>query len=379
MSSFDTIIIKMAAPCNLACTYCYEYFMGDESWKKKPKHFTEELAYALGSRILEDSKVTGKTSFNIVAHGGEPLLLGAKKIDGIFSAIRENMSGITANFSLQTNATLVNEEICDVLAKHNVLIGVSIDGDKKHNSRRKDHVGASTFDRTISGINLIKKKRNVRFGGVLCVIDFENSPEDVIEFLCGLNPPSIDLLQPFVSHDSVGIFRKEVSEKLGDWMVRAMNKWLSNPDWANIRIRVLEDALKSVVTGKPTTDWFGPRRIRYLIVETDGRYDLLDQLKAVGATSIGARDVRASILDCSLQEARRKTQRLLTEHQADRLPDDCAQCRWKQVCAGGHLPSRYSVRKKFNNRSVYCEGIQALFNAAEIKMSEFILGKGNVK
>lgn len=377
MTDLDTIIIKMAAPCNLACTYCYEYFTGDDSWKKKPKHFTEELASVLGSRIYEHANITGRKSFNIVAHGGEPLLLGPKKLDAVFSAIRENMMDVVANFSLQTNATLINQDICEVLVKHNVLIGVSIDGDKHHNSRRIDHVGASTFDRAISGINQIKKTKGSKFGGVLCVVNIENSPEEVIEFLCDLNPPSIDLLQPFLSHDSAGILRKKISEKFGNWMVRAMNKWLSNPNWENIRIRVLEDALKSIITEKPTTDWFGPRGLRYLIVETDGSYDLLDQLKAVGSTSIFTRAVGASILDCSLQEAAGKSQKLLTEYKADCLPDGCKECRWEKICAGGHLPSRYSVKNSFNNRSVYCEGIQTLLYAAEARVKKFTSDSSN--
>ena len=34
---FNTLIVKFASPCNLNCTYCYEYNTGDDSWKKKPK------------------------------------------------------------------------------------------------------------------------------------------------------------------------------------------------------------------------------------------------------------------------------------------------------------------------------------------------------
>ena len=35
----DTVILKVVAPCNLNCSYCYEYNMGDDSWKFKPKEF----------------------------------------------------------------------------------------------------------------------------------------------------------------------------------------------------------------------------------------------------------------------------------------------------------------------------------------------------
>ena len=36
-------VIKVASRCNLNCSYCYEYNMGDSSWKKMPKYMEEEL------------------------------------------------------------------------------------------------------------------------------------------------------------------------------------------------------------------------------------------------------------------------------------------------------------------------------------------------
>ena len=369
MSQLDTLIVKFASPCNLACTYCYEYALGDETWRQKPKQITEKTIHALTARIVEYGETTGTKEINIVAHGGEPLLLGHDKLDKIFSMIRSESAPVNIRFSLQTNGILLSPKISKLLARHEVTVGVSLDGGETHNKRRVDHKGRSTYDRVISGIQNLALTPGARFGGILCVIDLQHDPNEIINQLCSLNPTSIDLLQPFISHDFAADKRVEIANNFGDWMCRAMHAWISEPKFSKIRIRVLEDALKASITRKPTTDWFGPRNISYLVIETDGNYDLLDQLKAIGPTSSLIRYLGRNLYDCSLDEATGLARRLLAEFEGDKLPDDCEKCRWNDVCAGGHLPARYSEVKKFNNRSVYCEGIFAIFEYAHQKMS----------
>jgi len=364
----DTLIVKFAAPCNLACTYCYEYAAGDDSWRTKPKHLSVDLASAIGRRIREYCDCTGLRSVNVVAHGGEPLLLGAAGLGAVFEAIRAAASPATVRFSLQTNGTLLTPETCRVLATHGVTVGVSIDGSRSHNRRRIDHRGLETYDRVVAGIGTLRATPGARFGGLLCVVELDHEPEDVIDALCSLTPPMIDLLQPFTSHDSAGPAREAMAKRFGEWMTRALQHWVARPEYAYTRIRVLEDALKASVTGRPETDWFGPRRLRYLVIETDCNYDLLDQLKAIGAASADERRIGRSFDDCSLEEAARIASGLMVSRGAARLPRACAGCRWQDVCAGGHLPSRHAMGSGFDNRSVYCEGVMALLDEARRMM-----------
>ena len=71
----DTVLLKVASRCNLDCSYCYVYNMGDESWRAMPKRMTpdtqERVAAQLG-RLF----VAQRHPFAVVLHGGEPLLLG---------------------------------------------------------------------------------------------------------------------------------------------------------------------------------------------------------------------------------------------------------------------------------------------------------------
>ena len=83
-NNLNTFIVKFASPCNLNCTYCYEYNTGDDSWKSKPKYFSLENAILLNKRLKEYLVKTEHNYINIIGHGGEPLLMGAEKLNILF-------------------------------------------------------------------------------------------------------------------------------------------------------------------------------------------------------------------------------------------------------------------------------------------------------
>ena len=47
----NSLVVKVASRCNLNCTYCYVYNMGDESYKKQPKFMSEDVIQSLFLRI----------------------------------------------------------------------------------------------------------------------------------------------------------------------------------------------------------------------------------------------------------------------------------------------------------------------------------------
>lgn len=153
----NTVILKVAAPCNLNCSYCYEYNRGDDSWKSKPKSISGSTTHAVAKRVAEYALRHGLSEFKFSLHGGEPLLIGAKGIDAVVSEFKSTCSALRLRFGMQTNGTLVTEEIASVLAAHGVSVGVSLDGDVKANRLRIDHQGLGTWDRTVAGIHNLKR------------------------------------------------------------------------------------------------------------------------------------------------------------------------------------------------------------------------------
>lgn len=368
-----SLILKVAARCNIACTYCYEYSAGDQTWRDKPRFLDPHLARQLGQRIREYGEVRQVNTMSIVAHGGEPLMLGAQRLDTLFRELQEGAGPVQLSLSLQTNGLLLDHEICDVLARYRVMVGVSLDGGLHENRHRVDFKGENTWARAVAGIQLLRDHYPDIWGGILCVVDLETDPVRTLDALCAYAPPQLDLLQPYTTHDMAGVLRKRTAQRFGQWMREAMHHWLKVREYGGIRIRVFEDALQASISGRPRTDWFGPRRVGYLVVETDGAYDVLDQLKVIGGESASFRSIRSTVETMSMAGAEDMARALLAQHGADRLPTDCEGCRWSGVCGAGHLTSRHSVLRGFDNRSVYCEGIASLLDTARRTMDAYIV------
>jgi uncharacterized protein len=290
-----------------------------------------------------------------------------------FKTIREAAYPTTVKFSLQTNCTLIDEDFCNVFRDNNVLVGASLDGGNQvHNRLRVDHGCKSVWDKIVAGLEVLRSKCPESYGGILCVVNTNHDPCEVIDGLLAFDPPMIDLLQPFMSLDSAGADREQVAANFGEWMVTALHHLLNKHGHKKTKVRYFEDALRASITGKPTTDWFGPRMISYLVIETDGKIDLLDQLKAVGAASITCRALERTIWDSDLDEAIHAARVLISEYSGDQLPDDCVGCRWSDVCGAGHLPSRFSQARGFNNRSTYCEGIKMVLDECRRLMEPLV-------
>ena len=118
--------------CNLACKYCYTTTQGARFFDESNWDAAETLK-KLVSRIEESSNP--KECF-LTFHGGEPTLLGVHKLEELFKIARssERIKGV----SIQTNATLVNDELIEIFKKYNIDVGVSYDG---INSSRVDKKG----------------------------------------------------------------------------------------------------------------------------------------------------------------------------------------------------------------------------------------------
>jgi uncharacterized protein len=128
-------------------------------------------------------------------HGGEPTLAGRGFFEKALTFQEKYGKGRTVRNSLQTNATILDEELCRLFRNHGFLLGVSVDGpDDLHNRFR-----GNTFSEVMKGIELLHKHR-VSFN-TLTAVHAGNwrEPERVYNFLRELTDhmqflPVIELL-----------------------------------------------------------------------------------------------------------------------------------------------------------------------------------------
>src|SRR5690349_5475396 len=127
-------VLKVHSRCDLACDHCYMYEHADQSWLRRPKTMSLDTVRQTASRIAEHASAHGLRAVRVVIHGGEPLLLGPARLGETLACLRAVIDPVTTlDLRMQTNGVLLSEAFCDVLAEHDVMVGVSLDGDRAAN------------------------------------------------------------------------------------------------------------------------------------------------------------------------------------------------------------------------------------------------------
>lgn len=136
-AAIKSVFLHLTDACNLSCKHCYAKNMSrgeTELTDRELISFLEKF-YAAGGKAL-------------VLSGGEPLL--RKNIKSVFEV------NPAANFTLLTNATLIDDACASFLSRFDVSIQVSIDGSTAavHDSIR----GAGSFCAAVKGIEHLQHR-----------------------------------------------------------------------------------------------------------------------------------------------------------------------------------------------------------------------------
>src|SRR5438067_5241193 len=136
--------------------------MGDSGWAEMPDQISHETTLVVATALEELTWIQTRP-FAVVLHGGEPLLLGAKKLDRLLSLLRSVVPS-SCSFGLQTNGILITEEILDVCFTNKTTVSVSIDGPKHvHDRGRVGHDALGTYERVLEGINRLRRHPDSAF------------------------------------------------------------------------------------------------------------------------------------------------------------------------------------------------------------------------
>jgi len=179
------VVTKPIGPlCNLKCEYCF--------YLEKQALFSANEKYRMSDDVLRAFIVNYIASqptpvVEFVWQGGEPTLLGIDFFRRVVE-LQKQFAGVkTITNSLQTNGTLLTDEWCKFLRKHNFMVGISLDGPREvHNRHRRDAKGRGTFDSVISGLKLLQKNK-VEYNVMACVArETANKPLEVYNFFKGM-------------------------------------------------------------------------------------------------------------------------------------------------------------------------------------------------
>ncbi len=283
--AFHLLAKPTGATCNLDCAYCF--FLSKEMLYPGSRfRMADELLETYIRQLIEAHRVPHVT---IAWQGGEPTLMGVDFFRRSLALVEKyRRPGMTVEHTIQTNGTLIDDELAAFFAEHDFLVGISIDGPRAmHDAYRVDRGGAPTFDRVMQGLETLRRHR-VEYN-VLTTLHRANAdhPAEVYRFLrddCGarfmqfipiierLPGPTIDVplgslelspglaqKAPWRSWRDRPLYRQEGSlvtdrsvtaEQYGSFLVGVFEEWVRR-DIGEVYVQMFDVALASWV-GEPT-------------------------------------------------------------------------------------------------------------------------------
>ena len=148
-------VIKASKFCNLRCEYCYEWnSLGDsarislDGWRRIIGAI-RSYHLALGRRLGEPVEA------RLIWHGGEPLTLPPAYLDSAMSLQHELLDDLRHSILLQTNLYRLPANTLDVLLRHRVKLGVSMD---VFGGVRRDVRGVETEDAVVANMDSLDRR-----------------------------------------------------------------------------------------------------------------------------------------------------------------------------------------------------------------------------
>ena len=178
MRDYRTLVVLQPTTfCNINCQYCY---LPDRA---RTKRMSIEVLRRVASEVFSSDLI--EEPFVFLWHLGEPLAVPPAYYEEAFAAIASINRTYQRPyvFAFQTNATLLNEQWIDLLQRHRVKLGISVDGPAFiHDRQRITRSGKGTHAAVLRGIRLLQE-HTIPFSVISVLTDFSlDYPDEYFTF-----------------------------------------------------------------------------------------------------------------------------------------------------------------------------------------------------
>ncbi|MBL8512263.1 MAG: radical SAM protein [Betaproteobacteria bacterium] len=365
-ADFVEVVLKLTERCNINCTYCYMFNMGNDDYLAHPIYIDSAVIEKVAAFLAKGVQELSAKRIRIDFHGGEPLMLKPARFDWLCEKLRREIEPFAAiEFAMQTNGMLINEEWLALFEKHRVGIGISIDGPQDlHDAHRVDHQGKGTHAKVIEGIQRAQKaasEKRLPVPGFLTVINPDHDGGRIYRHLVDdLGATSMNFLLPMWSHDSIP---SGAAEKLGKYLCSVFDEWVKD-DNLKIKVRILHQTMRAMTAGSgfvAALEGIRANEFALLTIASNGDLGPDDELKPLNFGQGTCNVSNTSLVDFLNSD-------LMTylDDVAHTLPVDCYECPWQNYCRGGaqhgSLINRFSSKAEFQNKSALCDGLRSYYS-----------------
>jgi uncharacterized protein len=356
------LLVKVASRCNIDCSYCY--WFRDAAVYDKPKLMSPEVLHRLLQRIEEHVTRNSLVDFPIILHGGEPLLWGAEN----FHRIAEACEAITARtgcdipIAVTTNGLLIDDEWLDCFEARNISVAISLDGPAHiHDVHRRTFQGDGTHAAVERAARLLVS-RDIGVSA-LAVCNPAYLPKEYAEFFAGCGIANYDIMIPDATVD-------EKPPSIASFYNALFDVWLeANRSGPTVNIRIIADMIAALLGNNSPTEGVGHKPIELCTVMTDGSVEAHDVLRIAGD---GFTNTKFNIFDHAIDDVRNEPRWKAARDSSIKLCETCRHCKFMNACGGGYLPHRFSRKNGYDNPSVYCDDLYAMFENMQSVLESYL-------
>ncbi|BBB97706.1 radical SAM domain-containing protein [Bradyrhizobium elkanii USDA 61] len=345
------LLVKVAARCNIDCSYCY--WFRDAAVYDKPKLMSAEVLQQLLLRLEQHVARYSLVDFPVILHGGEPLLWGVDN----FHRFAEACEGVTSRtgceipIAVTTNGVLIDDEWLDCFEARNISVAISIDGPAHiHDAHRRTFQGTGTH----AAVERAARMLVSRDIGViaLAVCNPAYAPQEYADFFAACGISNYDIMIPDATVD-------EKPSSIAPFYNGLFDLWLeANRTTPTSNVRIISDMVAALIGNNAPTEGVGHKPVELCTVMTDGTVEAHDVLRIAGD---GFTNTRFNIFDHAIDDVRTEPRWKAARDASVNLCEKCRQCKFMNACGGGYLPHRFSRKNGFDNPSVYCDDLYSMF------------------
>jgi uncharacterized protein len=204
--------------------------------------------------------------------GGEPTLLGLKFWERVVEfQTKYAPPGVVISNGLQTNGTLITDELARFFAEYRFLLGVSLDGPPYlHDSYRKTISQTPSHTLVLRGIERLKKAK-VEFN-ILTLVNNKTvkNASEIYKYL-KINEFYYHQYIPCVEFDQNGNLEPYsiTGDEWGDFLCDLFENWIKD-DINKVSIRLFDSIINYIINGTYNVCYMGNNCCQYFVVEYDG-------------------------------------------------------------------------------------------------------------
>jgi uncharacterized protein len=250
-----------------------------------------------------------------------------------------------------TNGVLIDEDWLDCFETHGISVAISLDGPAHvHDAHRRTFQGNGTH----ASVEQAARRLVTRDIGViaLAVCNPAHPPEQYSGFFASCGISNYDIMIPDATVD-------ESPPSIAAFYKGLFDLWIeANREEPKVRIRIIDDMITALLGNNSPTEGVGHTPVELCTVMTDGSVEAHDVLRIAGD---GFTRTKFNIFEHPIDAVRNEPRWKAARDASINLCEKCNRCKFMNACGGGYLPHRFSHKNGYDNPSVYCDDLYAMF------------------